>query len=140
MAHIKTGLRIHGKNGHPKVREALIRFAKWLRKIKEFPVRVNVYLSQREYLVALDGDQCFGTIWIPDDPEYYPSIRLATGDYEMREQKFGRDNALAKDLNTLSHELVHYWQWIETGDMWEKGVPRQATTLVNLYSKSTAHP
>jgi hypothetical protein len=136
----KTGIRIIGKNGHPDVRDCFIRFARWLRKNKPFPIRVNVYLLPHSHIIAKDEDICSATIWIPDDPSCLPYIRIPTGDYEQRKKTDGRDNALASDLCSLCHELIHYWQWLDTGDMWEKGVPRQASALVRLYSKSTDHP
>lgn len=136
----KSGLRIHRRKGHPEVCNALIRFAKWLRTVKKFPVRVNVYLSHLERVRAKDGDQCTGLIWIPDEPNYYPHIRLATGDYELLKKEKGRDNALASYLASLAHELIHYGQWLEYNDMWERGVNRKASTLVNRYAQTTDHP
>ncbi len=136
----KTGLRIHGRNGHPEVRDALVRFACWIRREREFPVQVNVYLSPLERVIARDGDKCTGLIWIPDDPSRYPYIRIATGDYDERKREDGRDDALASDICTLCHELIHYWQWLEHNDMWEKGVARQASRLVDRYAKTTDHP
>jgi len=136
----KSGLRIIGKNVHPEVRDCVIRFTRWLRKIKPFPVRINVYLLPHSHIIARDGDECSATIWIPDDPSCSPYIKISTGDYEQSKNTDGRDNALAGILGSLCHELIHYWQWLDTGDMWEKGVPRQASALVRLYSKSTEHP
>ena len=136
----KKGLRIHGKRAHPEVRECFVRFAKWLRKEKSFPVRVNVYLSPHPYIFARDGDKCTGTIWIPDDPDCFPYIRVATGDYEQRKKEDGRDIALASDLCTLCHELIHYWQWLKTDKLWEKRVARQALAMIDCYAETTDHP
>ncbi len=136
----KAGMRIHGRNGHPEVRDALVRFAKWIRKEREFPVRVNVYLSPEERVIARNGDKYTGLIWIPDDPNLYPYIRIATGDYGERKREHGRDNALASDICTLCHELIHYWQWLEHDDIWERGVPRQASRLLDRYAETTDHP
>jgi hypothetical protein len=136
----KAGLRLHGSRGHVEVRNCIIRFAMWIRKVKSFPVRLNVYLSPRPFILASDGDHCVGLIRIPDNPVYFPYIRLATGDYEQRKSKLGRDNALASDLYTLCHEMIHYWQWIKTDRMWENGVYRQACYLVDKYARTTKHP
>jgi hypothetical protein len=135
-----NGLRIHGKNGHPKVRDSLIRFANWLRQKRAFPIRVNVYLSALPFLIAKNGEKCTGLIWIPDAIDRFPYIKIATGDYEFQMKKLGRDNALAGYLGTLSHELIHYWQWLETDNLWEPGVPRKASHLVDMYSHTTDHP
>jgi hypothetical protein len=138
--YTEKGLRIHGSRGHSEVRSCIIRFAKWIRKEKDFPVRVNVYLSPHPFIIANDDDKCVGYIWIPDNLDYFPYIRLATGDYEQRKKELGRDNALAGDLNTFCHELIHYWQWLETDRMWENGVYRQANSMVDQYAQTTDHP
>ncbi len=44
------GLWIRGRRGHPDVHAAIVRFAKWLRTVDSFPVRVPVYLSPQAYL------------------------------------------------------------------------------------------
>jgi hypothetical protein len=139
-SRVENGLRIHGRNGHPKVRDSLIRFAKWLRQEKSFPIRVNVYLSALPFIIAKNGEKCTGLIWIPDATDRFPYIRIATGDFELQMKKLGRDNALAGHLCTLSHELIHYWQWIETDDLWELGVSRKAARLVDQYAQTTNHP
>jgi hypothetical protein len=136
----KCGMRIYGSRGHIEVRLCFIRFAKWIRKEKQFPVRLNVYLSPCLFLTAQDGDQCVGLIRIPNDPQYSPYIRLATGDYEQLKSELGRDNALATNLIAFCHELIHYWQWIDTDRMWENGVYRKARYIVDQYAKTTEHP
>ena len=138
----KQGLRIIGRHGHPEVKQCLIRFAKWLRKEYEFPVRLNVYLFPDRLITSkLDGDdKCLSTIWFPDSKEEYPYIRFSTGDYEDRKKERGRDNALASDIHLLCRSIIKYWQWLETNDFWEKGVNRKATKILRLYNQSTEHP
>jgi hypothetical protein len=138
----KKGLRIYGKHGHPEVRVCLIRFAKWLRKEYEFPVRLNVYLFPNHLIASkLDGDKkYFGTIWFPDSHEEYLYIRIATGDYEERKKQDGRDNALASDICMLCRSIIKYWQWLETNDFWDRGVGRKATKMLRLYNQTTDHP
>jgi hypothetical protein len=115
------GLRIHGGFAHPDVRCAVLRFAAWLRKEVDFPVRVNVYLSLHPFLITRNGEKCFALIWIPDGDSKFPYIRIATGDYKQLRKKRGRDNALASYLCSLGHELIHYQQWVETDEIWEQG-------------------
>jgi hypothetical protein len=138
----KQGLRIIGRHGHHEVRQCLIRFAKWLRKEYEFPVRLNVYIFPDRFITAkLDGDdKCLGTIWFPVSHEEYPYIRISTGDYEERKKREGRDNALAGDIHMLCRMIIKYWQWIDTNDFWEKGVSRKATKMLRLYEQTTDHP
>ena len=138
---MKQGLRIIGQRGHPEVRKCFIRLAAWLRKEYEFPVRLNVYLFPHHFITAKDGDdKCLGTVWCPDSHEEYPYIRIATGDYEGRKKEEGRDNALAGDIHMLCRLIIKYWQWLDTNDMWEKGVNRKATKMLRLYERTTDHP
>ena len=140
MSRQLSGLRICGHRGHPVVRRALVRFARWLRNEYEFPVLVRVYLSPHPYIIANDGERCVATIWIPDDENDYPYIRIATGDYVELRKESNRDDALAATIVSLAHEVIHYRQWIETNDQWERGVFVKATGLLRKYAKTTAHP
>ncbi len=136
----RVGLRIRGERGHPEVRDALVRFARWLRSEYEFPLRVPVYLSPREDLVKKDGSRVSASFFAPWDRTVEPFIRIATGDYLEYKAKNGRDNALASYLGSLAHEVVHYQQWIATGDMWERGVIRQASSMVKRYAQTVDRP
>ena len=74
------------------------------------------------------------------DPNEDPYVRIATGDYEDQLNEFGRDSALAANLHSLSHELIHYWQWLDTGTITERGVIVRAQNMVSKYSLDVDHP
>lgn len=122
------------------MRRAVIRFAGWLRTEFDFPVRVPVYLRPEEVLVMMDGRTASASFFAPWDQTVEPYIRIATGDYPKLRKERGRDNALADFLASLSHEVIHYRQWVETGDIWERGVSRSARTLVDRYAQTTDRP
>ena len=136
----KTGLRIIGRRGHPEVRGALIRYARWLRLHYDFPVRVPVYLSQHPQILNSEGEFISASFMGPFDPNEDPYVRIATGDYEDQLNEFGRDSALAANLHSLSHELIHYWQWLDTGTITERGVIVRAQNMVSKYSLDVDHP
>ena len=140
MSRQLSGLRICGQRGHPVVRRALVRFGRWLRNEYEFPVLVRVYLSPHPYIIARDGKRCTAAIWIPDDENDYPYIRIATGDYEELREESNRDDALAVTIVSFAHEIIHYRQWIETDNLWERGVAVKAIGLLRKYEKTTSHP
>ncbi len=135
----RDGLRIRGSRGHPVVRRALIRFAAWLRLNYEFPVRVPVYLLARPYVNSQTG-KCSASFFGPYSREEEPYIRIATGDYKMMRSERDRDDVLASYINSLAHEVVHYQQWIATGDMWERGVAVRAHAILRRYARTTARP
>ena len=135
----RAGLRIRGARGHPVVRAALIRYAAWLRMNYEFPLRVPVYLSPCELLTTIHGTKASASFFAPWDRNEEPYIRIATGDYPSLRKEIGRDNALAAFINSMSHEIVHYRQWLETGDMWERGVDRKAVAMLRRYELTVDH-
>ncbi len=136
----RAGIRIRGHRGHPVVRGALVRFAQWLRSEYEFPVRVPVYLSPHARLVTLHGETVTASFFAPWEPDQEPYIRIATGDYPADRAARGRDNALAGFLSSLAHEVFHYQQWLESGEICERGVAVRAQGMVNRYSTFVDHP
>jgi hypothetical protein len=136
----RTGLRIRGARGHPVVRAALIRYARWVRTQYQFPIRVPVYLGPKELVTTIDGNRCSASFFAPWDLAEEPYIRIATGDYPLLKRQSGRDAALAAFIVSMSHEIVHYRQWVETGDVWERGVDRKAVAMLRRYELTVDHP
>lgn len=139
-AIMRRGLRIRGARGHPVVRRALIRYAKWLRNYYEFPIRVPVYLFPSETIFTRDGERVSASFFAPYDRSVEPYIRIATGDYPELRRLRGRDDALAAFITSLSHEVVHYFQWIETGDIHERGVIGKADSMLLRYAAEVDRP
>ena len=137
---IRTGIRIRGARGHPEVRAAFVRFARWLRHEYQLPIRVPVYLFASEQIITMHGDRVSASFFAPYDRREEPFIRIATGDYTQLRKELGRDNALASLLHSFAHELVHYQQWVATGELSERGVVLRARTIVDRYAASTDRP
>jgi hypothetical protein len=136
----RRGLRIRGGRGNAVVRRALVRYARWLRTQFEFPIRCPVYLLPGEHVVTMHGQRCSASFFAPWDRTVEPYIRIPTGDYAQLRREGNRDDALAAYLASLSHEVLHYRQWVETGEVWERGVVVRARTLVQRYALGTDHP
>ena len=58
----------------------------------------------------------------------------------MLDATLGRADALTTFIDSLSHEVVHYRQCVETGDFWERGVYRRASAMPRCYEKTVDHP
>ena len=122
------------------------RFAQWIRKEYYFPLRVPVYIKGARFIKTMDGDTAVGTFFEPDTFNMEPYIKIATGDYSDLLESIGRDNAIASILNSISHELTHYFQWINglTSKLTPIGIERQATMyshfIVDEYSETCEHP
>ena len=56
-----------------------------------------------------------------------PYIRIAVGDFNELCRKWGRENAIFFILKVMSHELTHYFQWINGLKLTSIGKERQAT-------------
>ena len=136
----RSGLRVRGARGHPVVRGAVVRFAAWLRLYYEFPVRLPVYLSPRARLLTIDGEVVTASFFAPEVPTEEPYIRVATGDYPKLCKECGHDNALAAYLASVAHEIIHYQQWIDSGETWERGVASRAKKIVDAYATHVRHP
>lgn len=139
-ANRRSGLRIIGSRGRVEVKDAFLRYARWLRRHYSFPIRVPVYLFSTPTITTIDGSVASASFFCPFDPNENPHIRIATGDYDELLAETGRDNALASYLHSLSHELIHYWQWFETGETTERGVIVRARNMVDNYACDVDHP
>ncbi len=88
----------------------------------------------------MHGDRVSASFFAPYDRREEPFIRIATGDYTQLRKELGRDNALASLLHSFAHELVHYQQWVATGELSERGVVLRARNIVDRYAASTDRP
>ena len=72
------------------------------------------------------------------------ALGIAAGDYDDLCRKWGRDNALAAILNTIAHELTHYFQWINSLQLTPIGEERQAARyagyILDEYAETREHP
>lgn len=111
----RTGLRIRCDKNVPVVlKKAFIHFAKWLRCHYNFPKRVAVYIKASYHVVTqVTKEHASALFFAPFDKNEEPYIRVATGDFYDLEKEQGRRNAILTTLNSLSHELQHYYQWID---------------------------
>lgn len=138
----RTGLRLRSEKGvDSEVRRACLEFAKWLRKEFEFPIRVVVYLK-KDYQIKnrFTKELVSATFFAPYDKKEEPYIRIATGDYMELLDELGKDEALASVLNSIAHELGHYYQWIEDEEFDEESAEDTADYMINLYSDTRDHP
>ena len=141
----RSGLRVDfEKNVHPEVKRAIKEFVAWLRSEYVFPKRIRMYVKAAERIKAMDGDMVYGTLFQPFDRNEEPYAKIATGDYLDLVQEDGVDNALAKILGTIAHELTHFFQWLNDIKLTEIGEERQANnysdSIIFDYSETREHP
>jgi hypothetical protein len=140
LRNVRTGLRICGTGGHPEVKRALIRFARWLRTVRDFPVRLPVYLHAHTCHVTVDGSRVCASFFAPDHPDVEPYARIATGDYPSLKKARGRDDALAAFVCSLAHEIGHYDQWLAQEPLSESKAIRLARRTLERYARAVGRP
>ncbi|MBP3855301.1 MAG: hypothetical protein IK990_06785 [Ruminiclostridium sp.] len=124
---LRTGLRLHFEPGiDSTLRKFFLLFAAWLRKNYPFPIRVNVYIKHTKTLRAKDGTQVSATFFGPFDRTLEPYIRIAADDFEEIRAEHDTFSALCGEINSLAHELTHYYQWLNDLGLTEKQEERQA--------------
>lgn len=141
----RTGLKFRFAKGIDiEVKRACIDFSKWLRQNYEFPIRIPIYFKDTEYITSLSGEKVSATFFGPYDKRLEPYIKVSAGDYHKMEIERGRDNALAAILNSIAHELSHYFQWIQDFDYLEKKQEKQAkyysSKIIQKYAETREHP
>lgn len=132
----RTGLRLRFESGTDAVlRGTFLRFSRWLRKEYEFPIRVLVYIKNRDFIVAADGDHVAGMFFAPYDKTQEPYVKIAVGDY-VREREKRNHRELAYDFcSLLAHELTHYYQWLQGNSLTARGEEWQAS----FYAKQVVY-
>lgn len=112
-SNCQSGLYIrYDSDVDQELKSALMQFVKWLRVYYKFPMRVRIYVKSAEFVKSKDGDRVYGTFWGPNNKSREPHIKIATGDYIAMKDEFGPKQAINMICWTLSHELTHYFQWI----------------------------
>ncbi len=131
---IPSGLYSRFEKGiHPYIRKTIIFYLQWLREEYHFPIRLNVYCKRGRKIRCRDKDMAYGVIYLPFDRGQLPSIRLACGQYQY-DSDITEEMAEETDLIlfSLTHEIIHYFQYINNIQLTQRGIERQAT----VYARS----
>lgn len=144
-SNCRTGLRLKfDKDVHIEVKRASKEYCNWLRKRYYFPIRVPIYIKSREKIKSMDGELVSGTFFGPYDKFTEPYIKISAGDYLELLNKLGEDNALAGILGSITHELTHYFQWLNDFEQTYRSEEWQAAyysrRIIDAYAETREHP
>ncbi|EGC0090973.1 hypothetical protein H8U17_002016 [Listeria monocytogenes] len=132
----RSGIRLKiEKSVNPDLKKAFVEYAKWLRMEYDFPIRVPVYVKAKKKITTINEAEVSASFFAPFCKKDEPYIRIATGDYEELVAEFGREGAIFTTLNSLSHELQHYYQWLDDEEYNEGVVIEGAIELTTEYIK-----
>src|SRR5438477_630935 len=136
----RSGLRVKCEQGvNPNVRQSCLDFAKWLRLVMEFPIRVVVYIKKDYQIKTIDTKEMVSATFLgPYNKNEEPYIRVATGDFEELVSNRGKENAIFAIINSMAHEIIHYQQWLENipdldEEIAETEAELEGTRLVDEY-------
>lgn len=124
----RTGLRFKYESSiDSELKREFKEFANWMKSEYYFPLRMPIYVKNRKFIKAVDGDSVVGTFFEPFSYSDEPYIKIAVGDYNDLKETLGKNKALEALFLTVAHELTHYYQWINHLPLTPIGRERQAT-------------
>lgn len=129
---IRRGLRLRCDKGvHEDVHFAAIHFCRWLRSEYEFPIRVVVYLKNKTKIInSQTRETVTATFFAPFDKSAEPYIRVAVGYYSDIIAQNGRLHAIYPIVESIAHEVAHYFQWIDDKDLSENEAEEMAEEIL----------
>ncbi|WP_431685640.1 hypothetical protein [Hahella sp. NBU794] len=134
MTATRQGLRIKASKIDPAIRSAFTKFAKWLRQRYSFPVRVPVYLHDKEFVISKNKESCVSIFFAPYSNDVEPYIKIAVGDYSVLLSEHGRDEALFTLLYSMSVEVLKYQKWlVDNNGLDSYDATDDATELLSEY-------
>lgn len=131
----RSGLRVRCQaEVHRDVRSSCLNFCKWLRINYEFPIRVVIYLK-KDYRIKnkFTKELVTATFFAPYNKEEEPHIRIATGDYLELIDQWGEIDALYSIINSIAHEINHYFQWLNDKDLDENEAMERAEKMIDKF-------
>lgn len=91
-----------------------------------------------------NGEMVYATFFRPYHIYDEPYIRVAAGGYEEFSESREKDNELAGYLESIAHELTHYFQWLNGIELTVIGEERQASRyakiILSQYAQTRDHP
>ena len=109
----------------------------WLRENYNFPLDLKIFISPDEFIVTMiSREKVSATFFAPFDKKETGIIKVATGDFNGLLKEEGKINALNMTLNSISHELQHYYQWVDDLEFDEEEAEEGAFELTIEYLQS----
>lgn len=125
--------------------KTLIRISKLLfnilldgcRKQYCFPIKLVINIKNTSYVVnSITGEKATASIFLPFDKNRLPHMQVSIGNYEDLKEI----DLLSADCNVLesiAHEITHYYQWLKddagTGNFSERQARYKAKQIVYKY-------
>lgn len=108
----------------------------WLTSNYSFPLTVNIYIYGSKYVLSGSGEHVSANFWGPFDKQADSTIKVSAGDYTDLLKNNSFEDTILMIINSLSHEVQHYYQWVDDLDFDEEDAEYGATELTTEYIES----
>ncbi len=115
------------------------KYVAWLEVNHSLPKELRIIVTGVSFIRSIDHEHVSSTFWAPFDKEEACYMKISTGDFWELE-KWGKDSAIYSTLNSISHELIHYHQWLEDKELHGNETDKKATLLTNEYVEYRGFP
>ncbi|WP_270790203.1 hypothetical protein [Enterococcus diestrammenae] len=107
----------------------------WINSTMSFPKNVTIDITGSSYVYnSITTEKVAGTFFGPySNSTLVPYIKIATGDFFQAVDKYGIDKAKLDLYNILSHEIVHFIQWLDDAPYDEAQAESQAEKISDCY-------
>ncbi|WP_301389549.1 hypothetical protein [Enterococcus entomosocium] len=119
------------------IAKKIINYIEWLSKNYEFPLQVDINITGAKFVYnSITVEKVIGTFYAPFDKTERSRIKISTGDFAQLMKLHGKEDAIFYMLETISHEIQHYYQWVDDLDFDEEDAEYGATELTTEYMES----
>lgn len=139
IGHMESkGIVLHFSKDFDKNLKVVIQyFVRWVRKQYCFPIKLVINIKNTSYVVnSITGEKATASIFLPFDKNRLPHMQVSIGNYEDLKEI----DLLSADCNVLesiAHEITHYYQWLKddagTGNFSERQARYKAKQIVYKY-------
>lgn len=119
------------------IAKKITNYIDWLSKNYDFPLPVDINITGAKFVYnSITVEKVLGTFYAPFDKEERSRIKISTGDFAQLMKLYGKEDAIFYILETISHEIQHYYQWVDDLDFDEEDAEYGATELTTEYIES----
>ncbi|WP_265459359.1 hypothetical protein [Enterococcus sp. HY326] len=116
------------------VAKEICNFVDWLEANYDFPRVIYLNVTGANFIRNKeDGTKNAATIFLPFSPFEHAQMNISTGDFFSLVKEQGKDNAIYTTLESISHEVQHYYQWLDNLKLDETEAEEGAAELTYEY-------
>ena len=112
-------------------------YISWLEENYSFSLDLEIYVNEDDHIVnSVTGERALATFFFPFDKTDTGIIKVSTGDFKTTLKRNSTRDSILGTVNTLSHELQHYYQCVDDLEFDEEQADDGAVSLTWEYIES----